>query len=116
MANKNTKQLRTFASKAARQGRSKVEFQKPVSNYHSARACITATLECSRPNGEGVVSASPRRNMQMRVLHNENGNGGKSSLTVHEPIRGDRPVRFKGHGYIFKDERSGYFQPKGITH
>ena len=53
-----------------------------------------------KPNGENVVSANPRRNMQMRIYVNEDGQGKKQSVTCHEPIDRKRFMVHQNHGYL----------------
>ena len=53
-----------------------------------------------KPDGAGVVSQNPRRNMRQRIYVNVDNHGVKSSVTCHEPID---PKRFnvpKNHGYM----------------
>ena len=56
-----------------------------------------------RTGAKEVISQSPRRNMEMRVLRNTEG-GAAYSATVHVPIVKERDVRHKNHGYLLKDE------------
>ena len=63
-----------------------------------------------RTGGAGVISSSPKRNMQMRVLHNTDANGRKDSMTVHEPIRKDSYVKFANHKYMREDPRGNHYR------
>ena len=116
MANKNTKNIRLAVRSAGKQGNNEVSFDVPVTDWHNhpKQSFRKITVTCARPNGEGVINATPRRNMQMRVLQNSNGNGGKDSITVHEPIDKGRFVVHPNHEYIRRETekgRQGYFQP-----
>lgn len=114
MANKNSRLIRKLVRVAGKAGEHAVTFNVPVPDYHnhgkSTFRPITVTTAIR--NGDGIVSTSgSRRNMQMRILHNSNGDGGKSSLTVHEPINGSYPVIHPNHSYMANDPKGrGYFQ------
>lgn len=109
--NKNTKQVRNQIRKAGKTGAAFVETQVPVRNYHSCQN--TLLTKVNRPTAfvgaDKIVSSSKKRNMAMRVFRNKNELGKSSSLTVHAPLDPERPVVFKGHGYI-ADKRL-YRQP-----
>ena len=109
--NKNTKQMRVQLADARRSGVHSVAFPVPVFNYHSydKSEMTTRTLTNSFANKDGVVSTSPARNMQMRVLCNAGG-GANACLTVHEPIDPNKPVIFKNHK-SYGDNFPDYKQP-----
>jgi hypothetical protein len=62
-----------------------------------------------KPNKDGVVSANPRRNMQMKVLRNKGEDGKSASLTVHVPMDENRFVTYPNHNYMAEQNR--YKQP-----
>jgi hypothetical protein len=102
MANKNTRSLRKMIRAAGRKGQDNVTIARPVFNYHSQDSgkFNNITFPTARPNKEGVISGSERRNMCMRVYVNRGeGNVGTGSMTCHEPITRKNPVINKGHKY-----------------
>jgi hypothetical protein len=105
--NKNSRQLRVAARKIKRAGADNMEYQTPVGDYHNNPKFVKKILHLCSRDRDGVVSASPNRNMQMRVLQNKNEDSKTSSFTVHEPINKDRFVTHPNHEYMT------YRQPAG---
>jgi hypothetical protein len=100
--NKNTKVLRKVVAAESRKGNRIVEVLTPVKNWHSQPKSTfnTVRVPTAVRGANGVVSDSPRRNMQMAVYINKDESGRKTSLTVHEPITKARPITFTNHGYM----------------
>lgn len=114
--NKNTSRLRRAAHVARKAGQAELAIEMPAGGYHNYDAGIFATrrVPLARRGKDGVVSANPHRNTQMRVLQNEGG----GSITSHEPINKSVPVWFKNHGYLANDERerNQYRQHSNVRH
>jgi len=108
--NKNTRQLRQAISVASKKGIPSITVDKPVYNYHSHTGSkdsffLDATHPTALRGKDGIVSSNRSRNMAMKVLLNADEKGKHASATVHEPLDRTEFVRFKGHGYLRKDER-----------
>lgn len=97
MANKNTKQLRRAVKDSCRRGEIVCDYA--TKSAHGGSTLASHRVPTALRGAGGVVSANPRRNMQMTVLHNTNDRGIKSTLTVHEPIDRKRYITHKNHGY-----------------
>ena len=110
--NKNTKQFHVDARKAHRRGQSEFSVNVPITTKGNAQSYYKKTIAFA-PRGSNVISESPARNMQQKVLCNTAGGAG-SSATVHVLIDETRPVRYKNHGQ-YKDFKENYKQPKTIA-
>lgn len=111
--NKNTRRIRNEVRKAGKAGDFALTFQVPVQTYHNhpKTTLRPITVTTAIRGAGGVISTSgSRRNMQMRVLHNSDGDSRKASMTVHEPINASIPVMHPNHEYIRNDKRVGYYQ------
>ena len=99
--NKNTKILARHLRLARKAQQSTVVRMVPVYNYHSANGPLTRaqTIPVHFMDENGVVSASPSRNMHQRVFRNFGGTG-NMSRTFHEPIQRGQPVIKRGHAYL----------------
>lgn len=117
MANKNTKNIRKLVRAAGKAGNDEITFSLPAGDYHNHRkpSMRSVTVPTARRNPQtGVVSNNERRNMQMVILQNANGQGGKGSLTAHTHIVPRVPVVFPNHEYMARDGSkrfAGYKQP-----
>lgn len=108
--NKNTKQKRITIAALSRKGeRGDIAFEVPVKDYHNASKTSLRTIRIPTavPNGDGIISDSPRRNMQMVVFRNKNAAGQGDTMTRHIPIADTRFVTPKNHAYL------EYRQPAG---
>lgn len=120
--NKNTRIERKAVRAQQKAGGGTVSIRRPIGGYHGATrghqrapesAFTNVTLHANTRGAEGVVSLNARRNMQMKVLQNQDENGRKETLTVHEPIHKREFITHPNHQYIRDDKRGGgYFQPK----
>jgi len=86
--NKNSKNTKRGIAKAAKVG---------DTSYTSRNGKTFVVQPCQT---DGVISASPKRNMAMRVYKNVDDKGKATSLTAHEPLRSNEYVTPKGHNYI----------------
>lgn len=101
--NKNQKRLRASLRKSG----GELAVEVPAGGYHNSAKGQWQTRRLNISKGGGVITASPRRNMQQRVLTNTGG----GTLTVHEAIDPTSPVSYKNHGYLSDD----YRQPKTVA-
>lgn len=116
MANKNQKRIRTQLRKASKAGNSELAIEVPAGGYHNGDkgVFVNRRIPTARADSNGVNSSSPERNMRQVVFKNEGGGEG-SSITRHVPIHNWKPVTFKNHSYLIRDEHgsNNYRQDAG---
>lgn len=78
-----------------------------MNNNTKSKSKLTHVRKAKRTGAAELVSSNPRRNMAMRVFHNVDAHGCKSSITRHEPLNPQRFVTPINHKYI------EYRQPVG---
>jgi len=61
-------------------------------NTKSRKANYVKNLKAAHGAKSGILSTSSAKNLRMVVLHNEDGNGNKCSITRFEPINEHKNV------------------------